>query len=137
MVQPLSPETLIAEIMKNPYVACSNIHDHPCLVSAIIRLIQNIRSAAKIFIPLYFVPTLIMKRKLLKTQAGPILKGTLQTCLRTIGFVSVWWAIWKYGLCKTKDFRHLVDGTVLTLFNSFCISSFFFLSKHMIFKIFP
>jgi hypothetical protein len=110
MVLQLSPETLISQLLQKPYLQCSKIHDHPCLLDAFFRFLLNISKSAKIFIPLYFVPTLIMKRKQLKTQAGPILKGTLETCLRTIGFVSCWWALWKYFLCTTKDIRGTFDG---------------------------
>ena len=116
----MTPE-LCEKLIKTSFLSCKDIHDHTCLISALQRLLLNFKNAAKIFIPLYFVPTLIMKRKQLKSSGGMILKQTLKTCLRTLGFVSAWFAIWKYALCSTKNLRMTVDGNLkyLLKFNYF------------------
>lgn len=105
----ITPE-LLSQFLKTSYLPCQVIHDNPCLLSAFKRFMLNIRTSTKLFLPLYLIPTILMKRKQLKSSAGPILKETMKNCLRTIGFVSTWFALWKYCLCKTKDIRMTVDG---------------------------
>lgn len=112
MVNEISKEA-VENFLKSGYLSCKHVHDHACLSSALSRLLSNFTKNAKLFIPLYFLPTLISKRKQLKTNGSEILKGTLLSCLQTLAFVSTWFALWKYSLCKTKDIRMTVDSIFL------------------------
>ncbi len=110
MVKEITNE-LSDNFLKTSFLLCKDLHDNSCIIAALDRLLVNFRSSSKLFIPLFFIPTIIFKRKLLKST--PILKETLQSCLRTLSFLSTWFSIWKYSLCKTKNIRMTVDGKIV------------------------
>ena len=104
------PQEAIEEFLKTSFTSCKNIHSFPCLAHFLLRFIRNFKKNGRLFLPLYFIPTIILKRKLLRTQFKEIMDGTLRSCLRTILFVSAWFSLWHYLMCATKNVRMTVDS---------------------------
>lgn len=113
-MQAISSEKL-EEFLKTSYISCEFLHESSCFLHFLKKFCTNLAKNAKIFVPLFVIPAIISKRKLIKSLGREILKETLQTslfsCARTIVFVSLWLSLYKYCMCFSKNLRKTVDST--------------------------
>jgi hypothetical protein len=109
MVKPISEE-LKQHIINGGFLDCKDFHDHSCLWEALNRFAIVFKASYKYYIPIHLIPLLIFKRRRLIREPGKTLGHTIVSYLKSVCFMSLYVCILKYSLCKTKNFRHAVDG---------------------------
>ena len=61
MVGVISKE-LQAHVIGGGFIHCREIHDHSCLVYAVLKFLTIVKVSTKFYLPIHTVPTLIFRR---------------------------------------------------------------------------
>ena len=64
MVGVISKE-LQAHVINGGFIHCRDIHDHSCLVYALLKFFTIVKLSAKFYLPIHTIPTLIFRRHLI------------------------------------------------------------------------
>mmetsp|Transcript_12644 Transcript_12644/g.15051 ORF Transcript_12644/g.15051 Transcript_12644/m.15051 type:complete len:179 (+) Transcript_12644:62-598(+) len=128
MVKKLSDE-LLDHVYKGGFIHCKDIHDHTCVMNALLKLRSVFKAATKFYVPLHCVPVLLFKRRALFENPGKTSARTLKNIVKSCLFLGVYVAVFQYMLCFSKNARHKVDRWNVVIATFVCGFAFLFEAK--------